>query len=70
MTANRFLHFHFLAFSRSHFPLLSISIPKCDDVSLLVKQQIANANVEKSKKKQKNIKNESYAEVNNYKKMK
>jgi len=70
MTANRFLHFHFLPFLRSHFPLLSISIPKCDDVSLLVKQRIANANVEKSKKNKKHQKRIIYAEVNNYKKMK
>ena len=39
-----------------------------DDISLLVKQQMANANVEKERKKSQ--KNDSYTEVNNYKKMK
>jgi len=39
-----------------------------DDIPLLVKQQMANANVEKERKKSQ--KNDSYTEVNNYKKMK
>ena len=38
-----------------------------DDISFLVKQQMTNATAEKSKKK-KTPKNESYTEVNNYKK--
>jgi len=40
---------------------------KDDDISLLVKRQMTNADVEKSKKKN-NTKKESYTEVNNYKK--
>jgi len=40
---------------------------KDDDISLLVKRQMTNANVEK-KQKEKNTKNESYTEVNNYNK--
>jgi len=39
--------------------------------SLLVKkQQMTNRNVEKKKKRKKTPQNESYTEVNNYKKMK
>jgi len=40
---------------------------KDDDISLLVKRQVTNANVEKSKKKN-NTKKESYTEINNYRK--
>jgi len=35
--------------------------------SLLVKQQMTNANVEKKKMKEKSTKNTSHTEVNNYK---
>jgi len=50
--------------------ITTLSLGVCNnDISLLVKQQMTNPNVERKKtKKEKTPKNESYIEVNSYKK--